>query len=290
MLLTALCEDYRVLNVIYILKFAIKAICVIVPIVLIVSLVISLTGHILKGDSKGGFADVTKGMVNKTIAAVIVFLVPTILNVVVNIIGFNGGSDCYNNANREYINVKKAEYESKKEQSYQEALEGLLTAFSKMIEENSKIPSGGGSVIGSGGAGNMVQIAQKQVGNRGGQIYREWYYGRNQSAAWCAIFVSWVANQAGVLNTSVPKFALCQDGVRWYQSQGRWQGGNYTPKPGDIIFFDWRSSRDGVSDHVGIVESVSNGQITYISGNDGDACKRGTYPVGYDSIMGYGIV
>lgn len=287
MFLAALCEDFRVLNAIYILKIVIKAICIIVPIILIVSLMIGLLGYILNGDSKGGFASVTKGMVNKILAAVVVFIVPTILNLVVNIIGFNGASDCYNNANREYIDLKKAEYDSKKEQTYQEALQGLLTAFSKMIEENSNISGGG---IASGGASNMVQIAQGQVGNSGGQIYREWYFGKNQSAEWCAIFISWVANQAGVLNTSVPKFALCQDGVKWYQSQGRWQSGDYTPKAGDIIFFDWRSSRDGIADHVGIVESVSNGQVNYISGNDDDSCKRGSYPIGYDSILGYGTV
>ena len=54
--------------------------------------------HVMKGENNG-FGDVTKGMVNKIISAIVVFLVPTIINVVINIIGFNGVSTIYNNAN-----------------------------------------------------------------------------------------------------------------------------------------------------------------------------------------------
>ena len=288
MYIAALCEDYRVLSVIYILKIVIKIVCIVVPIILIVSLMIGLMNHVMKGEGKNGFGDVTKGMVNKIISAIVVFLVPNIINVVVSIIGFNGASDCYNNANREYIDLKKSEYDSKKEKSYQEALSEIQNAFNSMLENNGSNNNGNSNVTGKGST-KMVQIAQSELGNVGGEKYRTWYYGRQQSAQWCAIFVSWVANEAGYLNTSIPKFALCSSGANWFKSQGRWQDGNYTPSPGDIIFFDWKNSRDGVPDHVGIVESVSSGNVTYISGNDDDVCKRNTYPIGYDSIYGYGV-
>ena len=63
----------------------------------------------------------------------------------------------------------------------------------------------------------------------------------------------------------IPKFSLCSDGVRWFESKGRFRDGSYTPVAGDIIFFDWGDN--GTIDHVGIVESVSGGTVNTIEGN-----------------------
>ena len=51
---------------------------------------------------------------------------------------------------------------------------------------------------------NIVNTALKEVGNTG-EKYWNWY-GFNHRVEWCAVFVSWVANQNGLLNTKVPKF------------------------------------------------------------------------------------
>ena len=64
--------------------------------------------------------------------------------------------------------------------------------------------------------------------------------------------------QSGV----IPKFSLCSDGVKWFESKGRFRDGSYTPVAGDIIFFDW--GNNGTIDHVGIVESVSGGTVNTI--------------------------
>jgi hypothetical protein len=45
--------------------------------------------------------------------------------------------------------------------------------------------------------------------------YGEWH-GFN-GKPWCAIFVSYVAYEAGILNTVVPRFSLVTDGVKWYK-------------------------------------------------------------------------
>ena len=58
------------------------------------------------------------------------------------------------------------------------------------------------------------------------------------------------------------------------------------PAPGDIAFFDWDG--DGVSDHVGIVESCDGSTVHTIEGNSDDACRRSAYGVGSPFIMGYG--
>lgn len=86
----------------------------------------------------------------------------------------------------------------------------------------------------------------------------------------------------------MPEFASCRNGVAWFKDRGRWQGNSYTPKAGDIIFFDWKNS-DGIADHMGIVEKVDSNYIYTIEGNNGDACKECKYKVTDKKILGYGI-
>lgn len=106
-----------------------------------------------------------------------------------------------------------------------------------------------------------------------------------------ACFVSWCADQCGYLESGIiPKFSLCSDGVDWFNGNGQWQGKDYEPQAGDIIFFDWSNDgQDGEADHVGIVEKCENGTVYTVEGNSGDACKQNSYPVGYYEILGYGV-
>lgn len=56
---------------------------------------------------------------------------------------------------------------------------------------------------------------------------------------------------------------------------------------GDIIFFDWE--KDGVSDHVGIVEKAENGKIYTVEGNsNNDSCRQKEYDINSNDICGYG--
>lgn len=144
------------------------------------------------------------------------------------------------------------------------------------------------------GSSDIVAVALSQVGNVGGQPYWSWY-GFNHRVDWCAIFVSWCANECGYIDAGVmPKFAGCVQGSRWFKDQGLWQDRSYTPNPGDLIFFDWDNPggfsgpQDSVPDHVGIVERVENGQVYTIEGNSGDKCCQRNYPVMYYEIYGYG--
>ena len=140
------------------------------------------------------------------------------------------------------------------------------------------------------GRGNniIVQVAASQVGNQGGQLYWTWY-GLSSRSEWCAIFVSWCASQCGYLESgAVPRFSSCADGVAWFQERGLWQDRSFFPAPGDIIFFDWPRGRDG-AEHVAIVESCDGGTVYTIEGNNGDAVRRGSYPVGDGNILGYGV-
>ena len=133
---------------------------------------------------------------------------------------------------------------------------------------------------------DMVMVAASQIGNEGGELYWRWY-GFSAHVDWCAAFVSWCADQAGLIDDgSMPKFAVCDDGIRWFIDKGRWFNRNISPEPGMIIFFDW--DQDGRSDHVGIVEKCEDGLIYTIEGNSNDVCMKKWYAAGDKVIMGYG--
>lgn len=137
------------------------------------------------------------------------------------------------------------------------------------------------------GSADMVMVAASQIGNEGGELYWRWY-GFSSHVDWCAVFVSWCADQAGLIEDgSMPKFAVCDDGIRWFIEKGRWFNKNISPESGMIIFFDWDG--DGRSDHVGIVEKCEEGMIYTIEGNSGDVCRKRCYAVGSGMIIGYGV-
>ena len=142
----------------------------------------------------------------------------------------------------------------------------------------------------SAGSNDIVQVAFSQIGNVGGQPYWSWY-GFSSRVEWCACFVSWCANQCGYIDSGIiPKFASCEvEGVTWFKTCGLWQEKGYSPKAGDIIFFDWADKRDGKADHVGIVSKCENGKVYTIEGNTrGDICKQKEYSINSSDILGYG--
>lgn len=119
--------------------------------------------------------------------------------------------------------------------------------------------------------------------------YGQWYGMNGQP--WCAMFVSWCANQSGLLATSgnvngiIPKYASVQLGMEWYVKEGRFgPKGEYAPKYGDILFL-----KTGAS-HTAIVVGYDeiNNKIYTIEGNYSDkVCKVWRY-ADDSRITGYG--
>ncbi len=95
--------------------------------------------------------------------------------------------------------------------------------------------------------------------------YGRWYNYNN--APWCAMFISWCANQAGIPENVIKKNASA-DNMYSSQKTGNF-GGTYYPKnsispqKGDIVYYDW--NRNGCSDHVEIVISVNESSKTFTS-------------------------
>lgn len=142
------------------------------------------------------------------------------------------------------------------------------------------------------GIPGIVVVAMTQVGNAGGEQYWTWY-GYTGHVDWCCIFVSWCADQCGMLESrAVPRFASTGIGVGFYKDKDMWVSGNTVPEPGWLVFFDWddkEHGQNGLAEHVGIVEKVEGNMVYTIEGNVSDECRRCHYPVGWYEIFGYGI-
>ena len=134
---------------------------------------------------------------------------------------------------------------------------------------------------------SIVNIARNQEGQVGGRPFWSWY-GFDSRVEWCACFVSWCANKDGVLDTKIPKFALCSDGAEWFVQHGQWaKRGDTTPVAGDIIFFSWNSNSR--INHVGIVIGSDANYVYTIEGNSRDKCRVKSYPLNSSVIYGYGL-
>ena len=141
----------------------------------------------------------------------------------------------------------------------------------------------------------IVEVALKQLGNAGGEKFWRWY-GLGSRVAWCAIFISYCADQLGYIDQDIiPRFASVPYGVNWFKSRDLWLPAGEVPKPGMIVFFDFENFEagiywvnDGSGDHVGFVEYVEDGYVHCIEGNNGDTCKQTSYPINSQWIMGYG--
>lgn len=144
----------------------------------------------------------------------------------------------------------------------------------------------------NGGAAvqKMLKTARKWLGfhergNNGNPFST--HFGR-PAEAWCADFVSYLADKAGKkLNT-----ASAQGVANYLADHGKWKGRS-NPKPGDAVTFRWDGSH-GWADHVGMVEKVfrKNGQlwVQTIEGNSSDGVRRKTYPAFSSVINGYGTI
>lgn len=133
----------------------------------------------------------------------------------------------------------------------------------------------------------IVKLAQKQVGVHGSRYWG--WYGFKRRMEWCCVFVSWLGYETSTLNTYIPKFTAVSQGIRFYKEKNQFKlASNYTPKPGDIVFFDFPS--DYLVDHVGIVEKVENGTVYTIEGNaNSNYVKRKEYPIGHPYLYAYGV-
>lgn len=116
--------------------------------------------------------------------------------------------------------------------------------------------------------------AQAELGYREDPANSNWskygdWYGMN-GQPWCAMFVTWADQLSQVPSESFLRSALysyCPYVVDDARLGKNGLSITSTPRPGDIVVYDW--SRDGEYDHIGIVDQPPNpnGDFTAIEGN-----------------------
>ncbi len=145
--------------------------------------------------------------------------------------------------------------------------------------------------------------------------YGQWY--GYPHSYWCAMFVSWAGNEAGVPSSILPRGPYCSAIVNTFSHMGRFQdsaarGGEYTPVQGDLIFYyapDSKPEGNTLAVHMGIVLYVEAGQVFTVEGNTlpcrldlpeltgdydesldpPDYVTVNNYPLTARHILGYGI-
>lgn len=128
-------------------------------------------------------------------------------------------------------------------------------------------------------------------GNKKGYTrYGAWY--GDAYGDWCAMFASFCLHYA-----EVEDFPLEASSPRWVEllqkeEYNRYRSATeYTPKPGDVIFFDWDG--DEGADHVGLVAELTetaaeSTKVITIEGNSGNRVQYVTYEADDERILGYG--
>lgn len=103
------CNSSGILKIVYALKEVLNIIKIAVPIILIIMCMIEITKMVAGDVDKQ--AENKKKLLNKILAACAVFLVPTILNMLMNYLGIMDikSTNCWKNANKEYISNLEAE-------------------------------------------------------------------------------------------------------------------------------------------------------------------------------------
>ena len=156
-------------------------------------------------------------------------------------------------------------------------------------------------------AQDLVAVAESQLGytessenfrvNEDGSIngytrYGAWYGGGNSSdfayGDWCASFVSFCLNNAGVPQSVFPYSAGCADWTQRLIASGLYaQADAHTPQAGDIVFLNMNGYG---ADHVGIVSGIDANAIETIEGNLNGCVARSTHEIGSSEILGYGFL
>lgn len=148
-----------------------------------------------------------------------------------------------------------------------------------------------------GSASCIVAIANNEIGyTEGSSNYTKYgtWYGRQ--TAWCVIFVEWCADKADVPSSIIPyDECVVSDLKDFFTARNQfYYKSDYTPKPGDIAFYQGTVAEVG---HVGIVVQVSSGTIYCVEGNttsptdasEPEGVYRKRRNLSADYVVGFGV-
>lgn len=298
------CKQPDILSLIALLQKVLDIVFLILPIALIVLITIDVIKIIISSDDKASKTN-TKTIITRTIFAVLLFFVPTIITVVMNVTGDSLGQDL-SSFNSCMIAAESKPTRDKVKELYNQKMEEYKKRLQLETEARKAIQGSKYEDI----ADALVNLAKEQNGitadSNKCNIYAKQFssYFPNHSSYnctdWCATFAVWLAKntkynngQSNLYDNIINKdnkmqqthnwnaksqaiYFSKQPHLRFHKSQ--YHGGTYTPKKGDFIFFDW--AHNGIKpwngrtdtvpiEHVEIVVEVSNGYVKTVGGNTG---------------------
>ena len=147
-------------------------------------------------------------------------------------------------------------------------------------------------------ASAVVATAKHEVGTPEGSAEADSYgaavnlHQSTRTYAWCAAFVSWVMERTGATGY---RSASVGDWVATAAADDYGLSVTDTPRPGDLVAFDWDGNGDFAypNRHIGVVKSsLRNGSFTTIEGNtelpsggDGVAKRLRSTDDGYSTLF-----
>ena len=138
----------------------------------------------------------------------------------------------------------------------------------------------------------IIDIAKSEIGTSEKPLgsnnikYNTWYYGHAVSGAnypWCAVFISWCADQAGIPTNIIPRTASVSNLQTFFINQGLYKNKGYNPNPGDIMI----QKSNGAS-HTGIVIESNGATFSTIEGNTSNKVAKRSYSLNDNRLSGFG--
>lgn len=144
----------------------------------------------------------------------------------------------------------------------------------------------------------IIDEARKWLGVRGGSVEHKRLIDRYNTLSplprgyrvrytddWCMTFVSVCAMDAGIKDFEYE--CGCQRAYLRATAEGTARN-TREYRPNDVVFFAYNLPASTWRSHVGIVESVRDGRVYLIEGNNGNTVKRTSYAVDHPKL--YGVI
>lgn len=278
------CSDPALVPILSVVRNLLNLIQIIAPILLLCGATYNLIKMMQNPDDKKNFSKIK----NSFLAAAVIFFIPMIVDVTLNMAGNTGLGSCWQNAKSSGLGKTGTYIYTSEDKKNRKNMFTNSSSYEAGVEKpsNNEYESGVGNSSPNAtgvGAQRMINVALGELGNhesdRSHHKY-EAFTGLDDSQPWCAAFVTWVAGAAGYLKDGVfPRFVGCTTGLRLFKTntnaEVHYANTGYTPQPGDIIFFSWKA--DGSANHTGIVLSADANYVYTVEGNtacEGEAAAK----------------
>lgn len=313
------CSHPTVLRILYFAYLFLDILFVAIPIGLIIMLMIDFSKAVIAGKEDEQIKS-TKLVTKRIMYAVIIFVMPWIVGVVMSFaetVGLDTGGnfmECLTNV--EKIKDNKLSFEFFDEMYELSEKVDKNNSSDDYVADNTSGTNASAEDRLRDAANQLISTAKLEIGKTD-----RTKYGVGPDQGWCAAFVSWSLKNSYIENRMTESESIFEyinrDGYvsNPFAASGLWgafkksnhldyhlskyYGGNYTPKKGDIVWFQWDNSycvgnfgvwdkKNECSDHTAIIIEVNGDSFTTIDGNSGGQVKLNSRNVNSKNVIAYG--